>query len=69
MTSNNSIPTINLTSLAIDIEQSLLSPGYAIVLRVTLVLLFIILLLIFELIRQFFKRRIAIHGNLLICLN
>ena len=67
MTSINLTTKINLTSLAIDLEQSLLSPAYVIVLRTEIVLLFTILLLIFELIRQFLKRRIAIHINLLVC--
>nr|CAD2178830.1 unnamed protein product [Meloidogyne enterolobii] len=66
MTSINSTTQINLTWLAIDLEQSLLSPAYVIVLRTEIVLLFTILLLICELIRQFLKRRIAIHINLLL---
>ena len=68
MTSINSTSTINLNSLAIDIEQSLLSPAYAIILRINLLILFIILILIFELIRQYLKTRIIIHGNLMVCL-
>nr|CAD2180605.1 unnamed protein product [Meloidogyne enterolobii] len=66
MTSINSTTQINLTLLAIDLEQSLLSPVYVIVLRVSIVLLFTILLLIFELIRQYLKKRVAIHTNLLL---
>jgi len=67
MASINSTTQVNLTLLAIDLEQSLLSPVYVIVLRVSVVLLFTILLLIFELIRQYLKKRVAIHTNLLVC--
>ncbi|KAF7631199.1 hypothetical protein Mgra_00008573 [Meloidogyne graminicola] len=66
MACNYQTTFINITSLSLIIEQSLLSPAYAVVLRVSLVLLFVILLLILELIRQFLKRRIAIHKNLLL---
>nr|CAD2197133.1 unnamed protein product [Meloidogyne enterolobii] len=68
MASINSTSNINLNSLATDLEQSLLSTPYAIILRINLLILFIILILIFELIRQYLKTRIIIHGNLMLIL-
>uniref|UniRef100_A0A1I8BKZ4 G_PROTEIN_RECEP_F1_2 domain-containing protein n=1 Tax=Meloidogyne hapla TaxID=6305 RepID=A0A1I8BKZ4_MELHA len=66
MNSNISMTNINLTSLSITFEQSLINTGFSTVLRINLVILFIILLLICELIRQFLKHPIIIHGNLML---